>query len=58
MISDHKPLAITCPLQTVSGLRLEVVTVRKLEFETDAFAFADKVRLLSIFCDGCCWGCK
>jgi hypothetical protein len=31
-------------LQTVTGYRVEVVTVRKLEFETDAFAFADKVR--------------
>jgi hypothetical protein len=30
-------------LQTTTGYRLEVVTVRKLEFETDAFAFADKV---------------
>jgi hypothetical protein len=30
--------------QTVTGYRVEVVTVRKLEFETDAFAFADKVR--------------
>jgi len=34
-------------LQTVTGYRLEVVTVRKLEFETDAFAFADKVRKLT-----------
>lgn len=32
-----------CCLQTTSGYRVEVVTVRKLEFETDAFAFADKV---------------
>jgi hypothetical protein len=31
-------------LQTTTGYRVEVVTVRKLEFETDAFAFADKVR--------------
>jgi hypothetical protein len=31
-------------LQTTTGYRIEVVTVRKLEFETDAFAFADKVR--------------
>ena len=31
-------------MQITSGYRLEVVTVRKLEFETDAFAFADKVR--------------
>jgi len=30
-------------LETTSGYRVEVVTVRKLEFETDAFAFADKV---------------
>eukprot|EP00775_Hariotina_reticulata_P011379 gene11379-11528_t len=30
-------------LETTTGYRLEVVTVRKLEFETDAFAFADKV---------------
>eukprot|EP00882_Tetradesmus_deserticola_P001501 GHRQ01001621.1.p1 GENE.GHRQ01001621.1~~GHRQ01001621.1.p1 ORF type:complete len:266 (+),score=96.33 GHRQ01001621.1:215-1012(+) len=30
-------------LETVTGYRVEVVTVRKLEFETDAFAFADKV---------------
>lgn len=29
--------------QTTTGYRVEVVTVRKLEFETDAFAFADKV---------------
>lgn len=30
-------------LETETGYRLEVVTVRKLEFETDAFAFGDKV---------------
>ena len=30
-------------LEIESGYRLEVVTVRKLEFETDAFAFGDKV---------------
>lgn len=29
-------------LEIQSGIRLEVVTVRKLEFETDAFAFAEK----------------
>lgn len=29
-------------LEIETGYRLEVVTVRKLEFETDAFAFADK----------------
>ena len=29
--------------KTETGYRIEVVTVRKLEFETDAFAFADKV---------------
>jgi hypothetical protein len=34
-------------LQTTTGYRVEVVTVRKLEFETDAFAFADKVRAAS-----------
>ena len=28
--------------QTQTGYRVEVVTVRKLEFETDAYAFADK----------------
>lgn len=32
-----------CKLQIQTGYRIEVVTVRKLEFETDAFAFADKV---------------
>ena len=30
-------------LEIQTGYRLEVVTVRKLEFETDAFAFGDKV---------------
>lgn len=30
-------------MQTETGYRLEVVTVRKLEFETDGFAFGDKV---------------
>lgn len=35
---------VTSWLQTTSGYRVNVVTVRKLEFETDAFAFADKVR--------------
>lgn len=30
-------------VQTTTGYRVEVVTVRKLEFETDAFAFGDKV---------------
>lgn len=30
-------------LETTYGYRIEVVTVRKLEFETDAYAFADKV---------------
>jgi hypothetical protein len=30
-------------MQIETGYRVEVVTVRKLEFETDAFAFADKV---------------
>lgn len=30
-------------LETTTGYRVEVVTVRKLEFETDAYAFADKV---------------
>ena len=29
--------------QTETGYRLEAVTVRKLEFENDAFAFGDKV---------------
>lgn len=38
------PCAAALLLQTVTGYRVEVVTVRKLEFETDAFAFADKVR--------------
>jgi len=40
--TEHAVTAFCC-LQTTSGYRLEVVTVRKLEFETDAFAFADKV---------------
>ena len=31
------------PPQIEHGYRLEVVTVRKLEFENDAFGFADKV---------------
>ena len=26
-----------------TGYRIEVITVRKLEFETDAFAFGDKI---------------
>lgn len=30
-------------MQTETGYRLEAVTVRKLEFENDAFAFGDKV---------------
>ncbi|GLI69054.1 hypothetical protein VaNZ11_013596 [Volvox africanus] len=30
-------------LEIQTGYRVEVVTVRRLEFETDAFAFADKV---------------
>lgn len=30
-------------LETETGYRLEVVTVRKLEFETDGFAFGDKI---------------
>lgn len=30
-------------LEVQTGYRISVVTVRKLEFETDAFAFADKV---------------
>ena len=30
-------------VQTDTGYRLEVITVRKLEFETDAFAFGDKL---------------
>lgn len=30
-------------LQESTGYRVEVMTVRKLEFETDAFAFADRV---------------
>lgn len=38
-------------LQTTTGYRVEVVTVRKLEFETDAFAFADKVRAVrTVWC--------
>ena len=34
-----------CPwhLQIDTGYRLEVVTLRKLEFENDAFAFGDKL---------------
>jgi hypothetical protein len=35
--------SLVCASQIETGYRLEVVTVRKLEFETDAFAFADKV---------------
>lgn len=34
---------VVCPAQTETGYRLEAVTVRKLEFENDAFAFGDKV---------------
>lgn len=30
-------------MQTETGYRVEVVTVRKLEFETDSFAFGDKI---------------
>jgi hypothetical protein len=36
-------IGVTVPLQIEHGYRLEVVTVRKLEFENDAFGFADKV---------------
>lgn len=38
------PHCTVCPTapQIGTGFRLEVATVRKLEFETDAFAFADK----------------
>jgi hypothetical protein len=32
-----------CCVQIDSGFRLEVITVRKLEFENDAFAFGDKI---------------
>ncbi len=42
----HLPLR-PLPAQTTTGYRIQVVTVRKLEFETDAYAFADKV---------CVWG--
>lgn len=37
------PPAVPHP-QIQTGYRLEVVTARKLEFETDAFAFSDQVR--------------
>lgn len=37
------------PLQEASGYRLEVATVRRLEFENDAFAFGDKVRVMKHF---------
>jgi len=47
MSAAAMPLLRVMPSQTTTGYRVEVVTVRKLEFETDAFAFADKV--------GCCW---
>lgn len=30
-------------VQIETGYRLQVVTVRKLEFENDAFGFADKI---------------
>jgi hypothetical protein len=44
IISHHTLCHACCSvLQTTTGYRVEVVTVRKLEFETDAFAFADKV---------------
>ena len=32
-----------CAPQSQTGFRLEAVTVRKLEFENDAFAFGDKL---------------
>lgn len=35
-------------VQINTGYRVEVVTVRKLEFETDSFAFADKVRSTAV----------
>lgn len=39
---SHRPI-VSCVLQTETGYRLEIVTVRKLEFEADAFAFGDKL---------------
>ncbi len=35
--------AVTARAQIDTGYRLQVVTVRKLEFENDAFGFADKI---------------
>ncbi len=35
---------LCCSLAQIdTGFRLELITVRKLEFENDAFAFGDKV---------------
>jgi hypothetical protein len=31
-------------LQSETGYRVEVITVRKLEYETDPFTFSEKVR--------------
>lgn len=43
--AQHRQLidAFLSHLQIENGYRLEVVTVRKLEFENDAFGFADKI---------------
>ncbi|KAL0038306.1 hypothetical protein WJX77_001431 [Trebouxia sp. C0004] len=42
--TDLKTLLFDRALQTGDrGYRLEVVTVRKLEFETDGLAFGDKI---------------
>lgn len=35
--------AVVLGVQTNTGYRVEVATVRKLEFEADAFAFGEKV---------------
>ena len=52
-ISQHQPTSLPVtksPLpaflhtQIETGYRLTAVTVRKLEFEPDTYAFADKVR--------------
>lgn len=35
--------ASPAPMQEATGYRLEVATVRRLEFENDTFAFGDKL---------------
>jgi hypothetical protein len=53
-LPDLPPTPTAPTAQTTTGYRVEVVTVRKLEFETDAYAFADKARFCGV--DKCAGG--